>query len=144
MHGFTYSGHPVGCTIGLENLNIIEREDLVQKSAELGDYMLQATMERLKDQPFIGEIRGKGLMIGLEFVADKKSKRFFAPGQNPHRIAAKHATNNGVLVRALPFIEVNSFSPPFVATRNEIDEGLDLYLKALKQARPELEQLADA
>ena len=144
MHGFTYSGHPVGCAIGLENLNIIEREDLVQKSAELGDYMLQATMERLKDQPFIGEIRGKGLMIGLEFVADKKSKRFFAPGKNPHRIAAKHATNNGVLVRALPFIEVNSFSPPFVATRNEIDEGLDLYLKALKQARPELEQLADA
>jgi L-2,4-diaminobutyrate transaminase len=144
MHGFTYTGHPVGCAIGLANLDIVEKEGLVQRAAEMGDYLLRALRERVADFPFIGDIRGQGLVTGIEFVADRASRRFFRTGQNPHQIVARHAVANGVLVRALPFVDVNSFSPPFTISRAEIDEGIERYGRALDEARSQLEQLAGA
>ena len=62
--------------------------------------------------------------------------------KTPHRIVARYAESNGLLVRALPFLEVNSFSPPLTIDRSEIDEGVERYARALDEARPALEQLA--
>jgi L-2,4-diaminobutyrate transaminase len=78
----------------------------------------------------------------VEFVADKKARRFFAPGTNPHRIVAKKALENGVLTRALPFIEITSFSPPLCITKVEIDDAVDRFARALEAVTPELRQLA--
>jgi L-2,4-diaminobutyrate transaminase len=144
MHGFTYTGHPVGCAIALANLDIIEREGLVQRAAEMGSYLLRGLRERLAESAFVGDVRGQGLVAGIEFVADRTARRFFRDGQGPHRIVARHAVANGVLVRALPFIDVNSFSPPFTISRAEIDDGIERYGRALEEARPELARLADA
>lgn len=142
MHGFTYSGHPVGSAVAMANLDIIESEGLVQKAAEDGPYMLKQLRERLAENPYVGDIRGEGLMIGIEMVADRASKRAFSPGVNPHRLVAKHAMERGVLTRALPFIDVNSFSPPLSITRSEIDEGVDRYVAAFADALPTLHGLA--
>ena len=142
MHGFTYSGHPVGAAIGLANLEIMERERMVENAAELGPYMLQRLKERIGDNPFVGSVHGAGLMIAAEFVADKKAKRFFNPKTAPHRIVAKKALEQGVMTRALPYVEVNSFSPPLCITKAEVDEGVERYTRALEAATPELRELA--
>jgi len=142
MHGFTYSGHPVGCAIALANLDIVEREDLVTRARLRGTYMLDALRNAVGDFPYTGEVRGEGLMLGVELVADPASRRLFTPGQSPHRVIARHAMQTGVLVRALPYLEVNSFSPPLIVSESEIDEGVAAYAAAYRAALPELDALA--
>lgn len=144
MHGFTYSGHPVGGALGLVNLDIMAREGLVEKSADVGAYLLDALRSRVGDNPYVGEVRGAGQMIAVEFVADKAAKRFFNPKVGAHKVVAAKALEHGVLPRALPFIEVNSFSPPLIMTRAEADEAVDLYGRALDEVTPELAKLAEA
>ena len=142
MHGFTYSGHPVGGAVGLANLDIMEREGLVENSAAMGVYLRDQLRDRLGDHPFVGDIRGVGLMVAVEFVADKKGRRFFDPETQPHRIVARKVLEEGVMVRALPYGEINSFSPPLCITRSEIDEVVQRYARGLEQVTPELKQLA--
>jgi L-2,4-diaminobutyrate transaminase len=143
MHGFTYSGHPVGGAVGLANLDIMEREGLVENSAEMGAHLRDSLRERLGDNPFVGDIRGAGLMVAVEFVADKQSRRFFDPQTQPHRIVARKVLEEGVLMRALPYADVTSFSPPLCITRSDIDEVVDRYARGLDRAMPELRQLAE-
>lgn len=142
MHGFTYSGHPVGSAVAMANIDIIEREGLVDRCAENAPYMLERLREAVGDHPYVGDVRGYGLMFGIEFVADKATRRPFEPGTAPHRLVAKHAAHKGVLTRALPYIDVNSFSPPLSISRAEIDEGVERYAAALESALPSLRELA--
>jgi L-2,4-diaminobutyrate transaminase len=142
MHGFTYSGHPVGGAIGLANLDIMERERMVENSAAMGDYLLRRLAERVADHPHVGDVRGVGLVSAVEFVADKKARRFYHPKAAPHRVVAKKALELGVLTRALPFVEVNAFSPPLCITQAEADDAVDRYARALDAATPELTRLA--
>jgi L-2,4-diaminobutyrate transaminase len=142
MHGFTYSGHPVGGAVGLANLDIMEREGLVENSAAMGGYLREQLSERVGANPYIGEIRGAGLMVAVEFVADKTSRRFFDPEAQPHRIVARNALEEGLQVRALPYADASSFSPPLCIAQGDIDEVVDRYARALDRAMPELHQLA--
>ncbi|MBO6743817.1 MAG: aminotransferase class III-fold pyridoxal phosphate-dependent enzyme [Roseitalea sp.] len=144
MHGFTYSGHPVGCAIGLANLELMAREGLVENAANAGPLLVQRLQERVGDHPFIGDIRGVGLMAAVELVADRETRRFFAEGQEPHKRLAVQAMQEGVLVRGLPFIEVVSFSPPLSITDEQITEGVDRFASALEKATPALEVAARA
>jgi L-2,4-diaminobutyrate transaminase len=144
MHGFTYSGHPVGASLGLVNIDIMERDGLVQQAAEVGPYFLDVLRKRVGDHPFIGEVRGTGQMIAAELVADKATKRFFDPKAGAHRVVAAKAFEHGVLSRALPYIEVTSFSPPLSMTRAEADEAADRYARALAASTDELAKLAKA
>jgi L-2,4-diaminobutyrate transaminase len=141
MHGFTYSGHPVGSAVAMANLDVLENEGLVENSAKLGPYLLDALQSRIGDDPYVGDIRGMGLMVGVEFVADRATRKPFDAHLAPHRIVARHAKEAGVLTRALPFGHVNSFSPPLTITAGEIDRATDAYAVALKSARPELDAL---
>lgn len=138
MHGFTYSGHPVGSAIALANLDLIEREGLVDNAARLAPRLLAALRDRIGDNPFVGDIRGVGLMAGVEFVADRATRKPFREGTAPHRIVSRHAAAQGLLARALPFLPVNAFSPPLSITAAEIDEAADRYARALEAAMPEL------
>ena len=142
MHGFTYSGHPVGGAVAMANLDIIEREGLVENSAEMGRYLRDRLTERLGGHPFIGEVRGAGLMVAVEFVADKKARRFFDPQAQVHRIVQRQVLVEGVLVRALPYGEVVSFSPPLCITRRDIDQIVDRFSRGVERAMPELRALA--
>lgn len=141
MHGFTYSGHPVGAAIAMANLDVMEREDLVANAARLEPVLMGALRGALGDHPFIGDIRGVGLMAGVEFVADRATKKAFPAGTAPHRIVAKHAMAAGVLTRGLPYLPVNSFSPPLSITAAEIETGIARYASALNAAMPELQAL---
>jgi L-2,4-diaminobutyrate transaminase len=142
MHGFTYSGHPVGAAIGLANIAILEAENMVDNSAKVGSYLLRGLRERVGGHPYVGEIRGEGLMIGVEFMADRSKRRPFAPVSQAHRLVAAKSDEQGLMVRALPFIEVVSFSPPLCMTTADCDEAIDRFALALDAATPDLKQLA--
>ena len=142
MHGFTYSGHPVGGAVAMANLDIIEREGLIENSATVGAYLRDQLDARIGGNPYIGDIRGEGLMAGVEFVADKGARRFFDPQTQPHRIVARNAFDEGLLVRALGFTDTVSFSPPLCISPSDIDQAVDRFARALDRAMPELRQLA--
>ncbi|MEZ5925352.1 MAG: aminotransferase [Hyphomicrobiaceae bacterium] len=142
MHGFTYSGHPVGGALGMTNLGIMERENLPQVAAEVGPYLQQLLTQATADCPYVGEVRGMGQMIAIEYVADRKSKKFFNPKANAHRIVAGKCLAAGVMTRALPFLETTSFSPPLTMNRAEAEEAVDRFSKGLKASMPELEKAA--
>jgi L-2,4-diaminobutyrate transaminase len=84
-----------------------------------------------------------GQMLAVEFVADKSSRRFFAAKAAAHRLVSTKALEFGVLTRPLPFIEVNSFSPPLNMTRTDAEDAVERYGKALDAVTPELARLAD-
>jgi len=144
MHGFTYSGHPVGGAIGLANLDIMEREGLIENSARQGRYLLNQLRETLGDHPYIGDIRGEGLIIAVEFIADRETRRPFDPKANVHRLVAARALELQLMVRPLPFIEVIPFSPPLCITEAECDEAVERFARALNDTTPELARLAKA
>ena len=75
VHGFTYSHSPVGAAVARTVLRIIEEESLVEASATMGDRLRALLTDRLGDHPNVGDIRGRGLMVGLELVADRPSRR---------------------------------------------------------------------
>jgi len=142
MHGFTYSGHPVGGAVAMANLDIFEREGLVENAAGIGGHFLARLRERLGDHPYVGDIRGQGLMTAVELVAEKEPRRFFDRDLWPHRVVQRNALAEGVLVRALPYAEVLSFSPPLCMTRAEADEAIDRFVRALDRTMPELRRAA--
>ncbi len=109
MQGFTYSGHPVGGAVGLTDLDIMEREGMVENGARIGSHLKRRLEERIGDHPFVGEIRGVGMLNAVEFLADKASRRPFRPEQGAHRLVVAEAAEAGVMVRALPFIEAIPF-----------------------------------
>ncbi|MGA9227305.1 MAG: aspartate aminotransferase family protein [Mesobacillus sp.] len=73
-HVNTFGGNPAACALALKNLEIMEIEQLFDRSRELGDYMKQSLASQLADHPFVGDVRGKGLLVGIELVKDKESK----------------------------------------------------------------------
>jgi L-2,4-diaminobutyrate transaminase len=143
MHGFTYSGHPVGGALGLVNIGILEREGLVEHAAEVGAYLGQCLKQRVGDHPHVGEVRGIGQMHAVEYVADKATKRFFDAKVAAHRIVAGRTLEHGILCRPLPFIEVSSFSPPLTMTRAEAEDAVARFGKALDAATPDLARAAE-
>ncbi len=142
MHGFTYSGHPVGGAIGLANLDIMEGEGLVDNAARVGAYLLEQLRDTIGEHPYVGDLRGEGLMIAVEFTADRATRRPFAAGTNPHRVVSAKALELDLMVRPLPFIEVVSFSPPLCMTEADCDEAVEVFGRALDAATPDLDRLA--
>jgi L-2,4-diaminobutyrate transaminase len=142
MHGFTYSGHPVGGAVAMANIDILEREQLIENSAAVGAYFKQRLRDRFADHPYVGEIRGEGLMMAIELVADRNPKRFFDHDKWAHRIIQKKAYEEGVMVRALPYVEAIAFSPPLCITRAEADEAIDRFARGFAAAMPELKAAA--
>lgn len=143
MHGFTYSGHPVCCAVGLATLDIMEREDIVSPVAAAGAYLIDRLRSRVGDNPFVGDIRGDGLMIGVEFMAERESRRDFEVSFGAHRIVAARSRDLGLLTRALPFAPVTAFSPPLIVSNDEIDVAVDRFAEAIEQSMPQLSEAAN-
>lgn len=130
-HGFTYSGHPVSCAAALKNLEIIEREDLLRHVREdVGPYF-QARIGELADLPIVGDIRGRGLMICVETVADKARKTLLPAGTRVGNRIADSCARMGLMVR--PMGHLNVMSPPLVITRDQIDFAAVTLGKAIRE-----------
>ena len=129
MHGNTYLAHPLACAAALANLDIVVKEDLAGNAASVGGYFL-ARLRALQDrQPHVGDVRGKGLMIGVELVADRKSKAPFESAEGFGKAVANRCRDNGVLVRNI--YDTFIISPPLVLTRQQVDRMVQVMDEAL-------------
>jgi 4-aminobutyrate--pyruvate transaminase len=124
-HGFTYSGHPTCCAAALANLDIIEQERLHENAADVGAYLIDQIRERIGPRESVGEIRGAGLMIGIELVADKATKRGFSMPHSACSRVEHEAWERGLYVRAMG-TEVVGIAPPLTIDRACADEIVDI------------------
>lgn len=137
-HGYTYTGHPIGVAAANANLDILERENLTANAAEVGAYMLAALHEAFDGLPITGEVRGVGLMLAVEFVADPAAKRRLDPALKvAYRISAL-ARSKGLITRAMPQSEAIGFAPPLVLTRGEADQVVEIAAAATRETVDEL------
>jgi 4-aminobutyrate--pyruvate transaminase len=120
-HGFTYSGHPVAAAVALETLKIYDEMDIVSHVTTVAP-RLQEGLRGFADHPLVGEVRGLGLVAGLELVRDKKTKQGFDSkagiGLHIERCCQEH----GVILRALG--DTLTVAPPLVISEAEIDDIL--------------------
>jgi adenosylmethionine-8-amino-7-oxononanoate aminotransferase len=134
--GYTYSGHPVSCAAALKNIEIIEREGLLDRVKEIGPYFLEQ-LGTLRDLPMVGDVRGSHLMACVEFVADQSTKRHYDESFDVGARVASVCEPRGVLVR--PMVHLNVMSPPLVITRDEIDRVVAALRSAIVEVRAELD-----
>jgi putrescine aminotransferase len=136
MHGFTYSGHPTSCAVALRNLQILEEEHLVERAAQKGAY-LQERLQTLRTHEIVGDVRGLGLLGGVELVRDPATKESFEASVGAARRVAVAALEQGVIVRALPG-DVLAMSPPFVISNEQIDRVVGVLDNAIARVEKEL------
>jgi len=120
MSGATYQGHPLCSAAGVANLAIIEREGLVQRCADLGPYM-QEGLRSLLSHPIVGDVRGVGLVSGIEYVQDKETREWFPAAVGAAGKVFAEALKRGVFVRLLGGGNVHAVAPPFVISKEQID-----------------------
>lgn len=135
-HGFTYSGHPTACAVALRNLQILEDENLVERAAEKGAY-LQRRLQDLRRYDIVGDVRGLGLLGGVELVKDRETKELFDASVGAARRVWLAALERGVIVRAIAG-DVLAISPPFVISEEQIDTIVDVLGEAIESVSEEL------
>lgn len=126
MHGHTFGGHPLACAAALKTIEIIQRDRMVERVERLGRHLFQR-LEKLYEHRIVGDVRGKGLLVGIDLVKDKKTKEKYPP-----------AMRTGIHIRERAFYEygiicrdqrdVLVIAPPFVCTAEQLDrvaDGLD-------------------
>lgn len=130
-HGFTATGHPVATAVALENLKIIAERDLIAHAAEVSPVLQEGLRSRFADHPLVGEVRGVGLIAGVELVADKAHKtKFNPPGQVAAYLHAR-GQEHGLILRAIE--DTLAFCPPLIITAAEIGMILDRFGAALDE-----------
>jgi putrescine aminotransferase len=138
-HGYTYSGHPVACAVALKNLEIIEREGLIERVREdTGPYFAKALRERIAPHPLVGETRSVGLMGAIEIVKDKATRERFDSDGSAAVVVRDHAIANGLMLRATGNTMI--LSPPLIWTRDTIDLACTRIVKALDLAERDLKR----
>lgn len=117
-HGSTFGGNPLACAVAITALNVLVDEGMIENSADMGNYFMKGLSE-LKN-PLIREVRGRGLMIGLEFN----------PGQTTARQYCEALKNKGILCKET-HENIIRFAPPLVVTKDDIDYAMDIIHKVI-------------
>ncbi len=135
LHGFTYNGHPVACAAGIKNIEIIERDGLVENAAEVGAH-LQAQLQELSDVSIVGEVRGIGMMSAIELVDDKETKEHFEPLGAPGLQVTNKSRQKGLLTRAIG--DTLALAPPLTCTKEDIDQICNIFRESLEETDKEV------
>lgn len=124
MHGYTYSGHPVSCAAGLAAIEIVQRENLADNAAVVGEYFLGRLLELKEKHRAIGDVRGKGLMIAIELVKDRSTKEPFGPTDAYPLLISEGCVSSGVMLRTI--VNKLVISPPLTFTKEHVDEVISV------------------
>ena len=140
VHGFTYSHAPVGAAVARAVLRILEREHLVEASAVRGEQLLGLLIDRLGGHAHVGEIRGRGLLVGVELVADRESRAPFPRAARVTEAVVAAAQDRGVLLYSGTGVadgvdgDTVLLGPPFVVTEDELHRIADVVAESVEQA----------
>jgi adenosylmethionine-8-amino-7-oxononanoate aminotransferase len=133
MHGFTHSGHPVACAVALANIEANEREGLLARVREISE-TLARQVAPLRDHPEVGEVRQAGLMVGVELVADKASRRRWPAELVRGRRVAAEARERGLLTRSL-LDDVLCLAPPFTISEEMMGRAVEILADSIDATR---------
>jgi L-2,4-diaminobutyrate transaminase len=137
-HGYTYSGHPVGAAAALANLDIIEGEGLVANAAEVGDYLQGSLRDAFAHHPLVGEVRGVGLIAGIELVEDKPTKKAHDPSLGVARRLHELLMEEGLICR--PLFNALAFSPPLILSTTDVDSIVEMFSSGLNKLTEDLQK----
>lgn len=142
QHGHTYMGHATACAAALAVQHVIERDGLLQNVLERGDQLRASLRRELGDHPNLGDVRGRGLFVGVEFVADRESKAALDPARRTHVLLKKKAMENGLMIYPSGGT-VNGaqgdhvlLAPPFICTESDIEEIVAKFSATVKAVLP--------
>jgi 4-aminobutyrate aminotransferase len=133
-HANTFGGNPVACSAALQVIDVIKEEKLLENATRQGTYLMKRLKEMQQKYQVIGDVRGKGLMIGVELVKDQETKQ----------PAAEEALDvmNKCFKRGLAIITAGKnmmrFAPPLIITHETIDAGLEVFESAVKEVAAQL------
>jgi 4-aminobutyrate--pyruvate transaminase len=139
-HGFTYGGHPVACAVALETLAIYDERDIIGHVRDVAPYFQSRLREAFAGHPLVGEVRGVGLVTGIELVRDKATKEPFERSMGVAAHAVSRAQHHRMISRAVG--DTLCVSPPLIVTREVIDEIVRRLSLALEETAGSLEERA--
>lgn len=140
----THAGHPVSCAAGLAVQRYIRKHDLIQRSAEMGAYLKSRLQKLAEREPLIGDVRGEGLFLGIEFVKDRKTHEPFPRSLKLMEAVVQAASVQGLIISGRFGIGTKmdgdhiSISPPFTISREECDELLSILESSIRHVRETL------
>jgi len=126
-HGTTFGGNPIACRAGSVTLEIIKSENLMQNAKKMGNYIKDKLISLQKDLPIIGDVRGKGLMIGAELV-----NKDGTPANEIIKEVIKEVASQGVVLTKCGASTIR-FAPPLIINEDQLNEGLDIIIGILKK-----------
>jgi adenosylmethionine-8-amino-7-oxononanoate aminotransferase len=121
LHFHTYANHPVACAAALKNIEIMQRDNLIEHAYEMGIYLLD-NLKNLESHPIAGEIRGMGLWAAIDLTTDKKSKASFPLNRITSMV--NRAKKKGLIIKSIG--EALEFAPPLIIQKKEIDEAIKI------------------
>lgn len=135
-HGFTYAGNPLACSAGLAVLEEIEEQGLIDNAARMGEILMDELRGLMDRYPFIGDVRGKGLLTAFEFVADRTTMAPLDPKLNAYERLVELSYSRGLIIysrRTRGGTEGDHFlvAPPLIITRDQIKEMMVILRDAL-------------
>jgi 4-aminobutyrate aminotransferase len=128
-HANTFGGNPVACAAALRVIDIIREERLLENATRQGTHLMKRLREFQAKYPIIGDVRGKGLMVGAEIVRDPKTKE---PAPKEIENIMNWCFKHGLAIITSGKSTMR-FAPPLVITLEELDEGLDIFEGAVKE-----------
>ena len=140
QHGHTYIGHPAAAAAGLAVVTALTERGLVDRSKAMGQVLKTALVERFGQHPHVGDIRGRGLFLGLELVEDRETKAAFSPERRLHAVLKKAAFRRGLVCYPMGgTIDGRSgdhvlLAPPFILSDDQVGEIVDKLSGALDDA----------
>ena len=136
-HVYTYGGHPVSCAVALKTIEILQRDDLIEKAANTGVYIKERLSHLQKQCPYVGDVRGLGMFFCIEMVADQATKKAFDPAKKVSTAVRERVLEKGVMIGVLGANNANiMLAPPLIIKRDELDRVLDALEWGLKNFRP--------
>ncbi|OMP66244.1 aspartate aminotransferase family protein [Domibacillus epiphyticus] len=126
LHGYTYSGHPTACAVAIRNLEIIEQEHLIANAKAMGEEMLNGFKWIQSEREIVGEVRGLGLMGGIEIVKNQHTQERFQAPLVPQIVA--EAAKRGLICRSVVFDGQDTlvFAPPLVINKREMSQLIEI------------------
>ena len=137
FHGYTYSGHPACCAAALKNIEIIKRDKILEHVREIEPYF-HNKLNNLYELPIVGNVRGKGLMAGIECVINKDSKEALILDKAIGSRIDEESIKLGLIIR--PLYHICVLSPALIITKSQIDELVEKLYSAINNS---LEQLKE-
>ena len=135
-HGYTYSGHPVCAAVAVANIQLMQRENIVETVHDSTGPYLQKRIRELGEHPLVGEVRGIGMLGAIELVEDKAGYKKFHNDKGAGLTCRGHCFDNGLVMRAVG--DTMIMSPPLIMQKSYIDTLIDRAWKSLDLTQKEL------